>query len=248
MLPPTPARKIGPANQDEPIFLLPEAYEIFVRLVVLAVGICMFFLFASYGFWATSPSHAQRGGDASHAALQALLAPQAVAAESSDRLTFVAIQLPRQSVTDDPEAKADMRRVKIDLTGAARSGLVVYTAQNVELNVVSRDQRPVQGTLGLESRFLPVIKSQLSKPLSRFIVNSYATRPIAPGAATPSEFAQMCGSFINWTQHYGLRATDVKFVLFRDPTEISFSGHAWVSNGRLADQYDGNELKSKCRL
>lgn len=254
--------------QSEPIFLMPEAYTTFVRLVGAAAGLCIFLIMIGYNS-AKPPSYQRviihsREARVPHDALSPMIAPPLVAAESSDTLTFVAIQMQRKSVPDGPAAVdaptaaaptaieepgtgGPSRTVKIDLSGAGRNGLVVFTEQNIELNVVSGDAKPGQGLMGLESRYQPKVTTKLSRPLSGVVTTQSTARSIALGNATPAELSVMCRSFISWTQRYGLRAQDVKFVLFRDPSEINYSGHAWVSNGRLADRYDGNELKTKCR-
>lgn len=200
-------------------------------------------------------------------ALKALLAPQGAVSGAAASLTFVVTTFDmrnreriQQAQDVAKSAEASQTAVNaalsapldlaIDYGDATRRALVLLSNDSVAIDIAATNPASAIGVLAVETKAFPDVSKLKAGMLAGYKVEAAGSartaQPIDLLDAEYTERAELCRSIKSWTRHFGLTSEKVDFVVFADPTQLSYDGSKWVSDGREGTRLFDTEIVTLC--
>mgnify|MGYP003382154577 CR=1 FL=1 len=200
-------------------------------------------------------------------ALKSLLAPQSLVPGAAASLTIAAVTFDMrnrarferaQALSSDPDTEQNdvndvlstPHAVSIDYGDATRRAVVLISNESLALDVSATNPASAIAVLGLEAKAFPDVSKLKPGMLAGFKVEAGGSKrtalPVDLVEASYTERTELCQSIRSWTRHFGLTSARVDFVVFKDPSHLSFDGSKWVSDGGEGTRLFDSEIVDIC--
>lgn len=199
--------------------------------------------------------------------LKNLLAPRSVVAGAASSVTIAAVTFDRHNAERVQKAQelaagenstsavnaalSAPHPLTVDYGDATRRAVVLISADSLAIDVAATNPANAMGVLGLELKTFADVSKLKPGMLAGYKVEAATGTetvvPDDPEVVNAESKRKICDAVKSWTRHFGLRAAQAEFVLFRDPATLSFDGSKWVSDGSVATRLFDTDMDAICR-